>query len=231
MPSVLNIMNKTYRMSQLRKLITANLGVYGATSNKDISNEIKSRTGYEGGVIDVMIRFAEELIKQGLKVKEAPASTKRRIRSKELKGVGQRFSSKNIATQTTPAVKAVMDQLDLLGIQYIREYPVVVKKNQVKGQMKLYIVDLYLPPPIKCIIELDGNHHFTREGLINDKERDLLIAKKELGQIFRIENKVALRPGFDIVKVIKTGKRSAQRISTFINEKKRQDRLSKRSSE
>jgi very-short-patch-repair endonuclease len=64
-----------------------------------------------------------------------------------------------------------------------------------------YIADFYCSSE-KLIIELDGQHHFTPEGLAKDKERDehlALLNKK----VLRFENREVLNNLTDVLKRIK----------------------------
>lgn len=227
MPERYIVGSKSLRMTQIRYLCTTHLKLYPAISNIELASKIREVHGFKGSRKEVVIQYATLLVNQGHKVPISLARVQKRERLAELKTVGKIFSAKNIKEQNTPAVEVVVKQLESMGIPYIREYPVVVNKKGEPGGKKLYLIDLYLPRPIMCIIELDGNGHYTPEGRAYDKVRDALIRKKEIGPIFRIENKVALAPGFDILKVLRTGKYSGQRIGKFLNDKKKEEQRAK----
>jgi len=64
-----------------------------------------------------------------------------------------------------------------------------------------FIVDFYCSSE-KLIIELDGKHHFTKEGREKDKERDehLVLMNKK---VLRFENKEVLNNLTEVLKRIK----------------------------
>jgi len=64
-----------------------------------------------------------------------------------------------------------------------------------------YIADFYCSSE-KLIIELDGKHHYTKEGLQKDKERDdhLDLMNKK---VLRFENKEVLNNLTEVLKSIK----------------------------
>ncbi|WP_196893500.1 endonuclease domain-containing protein [Aureivirga marina] len=63
-----------------------------------------------------------------------------------------------------------------------------------------YIVDFYCPLK-KLVIELDGNFHYTLDGLIQDKERDNIL--KEIGiTTVRFENKLVFEYTTEVLEII-----------------------------
>ncbi len=51
-----------------------------------------------------------------------------------------------------------------------------------------FVLDFYCPET-KLNIELDGNHHFTIDGMIADKRRDTFLKAKGI-RVLRFENKL-----------------------------------------
>ena len=64
-----------------------------------------------------------------------------------------------------------------------------------------YIADFYCPSE-KLIIELDGEYHYTQEGIINDLERDTHLAMMNI-KVLRFENKDVLQNLTNVLKEIK----------------------------
>jgi very-short-patch-repair endonuclease len=84
-----------------------------------------------------------------------------------------------------------------------------VLKDKILGGRKFrrqhsignYITDFYCPSE-KLIIELDGQHHYTEQGVENDTERDALLASLQL-KTLRFENKQVLNNLTEVLKQIK----------------------------
>jgi very-short-patch-repair endonuclease len=52
---------------------------------------------------------------------------------------------------------------------------------------KFYIVDFYLPK-YNSVIELDGKHHYTDEGIKEDKIRTKALKRIGITELYRLEN-------------------------------------------
>ncbi|MBU0489426.1 MAG: endonuclease domain-containing protein [Bacteroidetes bacterium] len=93
----------------------------------------------------------------------------------------------------TPAELALWEMLKekkLLGRKFRRQYSI--------GN---YIADFYCTSE-KIVIELDGQHHFSKEGIDKDKERDKFLV--DLGmKVLRFENKEVLDNLTEVLKIIK----------------------------
>lgn len=70
----------------------------------------------------------------------------------------------NLVSHATKEERMLIEYLDSWNAEYQFQYPLYVKN-------KLYIVDFYLPK-IKVAIEVDGFHHYTKEGKEKDRIRD-----------------------------------------------------------
>jgi len=111
----------------------------------------------------------------------------------------------------------------LYNVSYLKEKRKYLRENMTEAELVLwsvlkrkkfegrkfrrqhsighYIADFYCSSE-KLIIELDGQHHFTPEGLAKDKERDehlALLNKK----VLRFENREVLNNLTDVLKRIK----------------------------
>jgi very-short-patch-repair endonuclease len=84
----------------------------------------------------------------------------------------------------------------------------LLKAKQLEGRkfrrqhsIENFIVDFYCPSE-KLAIELDGEHHFTEEGLAFDKQRDDKLASLGI-RVIRIENEDVFRATEAVLSKIK----------------------------
>ena len=85
--------------------------------------------------------------------------------------------AKNLRKRATPQEKH-------LWYDFLRDYEVKFQRQKAIGE---YIVDFYCPT-LRIAIEVDGNQHYSKEGIEKDRIRTEEI--KRLGiQIIRITNK------------------------------------------
>lgn len=152
------------------------------------------------------------------KVKQANVSSKNKKineTSDVLSIVGDKFSYQNLSKKTF-AVKTIEKALDRIGLPYIMEYPIVVKKSaQNSGAPKLYLADFYIPPPFKLIIEVDGGYHNEESRIQYDDQRDRSVSAKGTGNTIRIKNEDALRKDFDLLSFLKTQNSYRLAIKSF----------------
>ena len=85
--------------------------------------------------------------------------------------------AKNLRKRATPQEKH-------LWYDFLRNYEIKFQRQKVIGE---YIVDFYCPS-LKIAIEIDGNQHYSKEGIEKDKIRTEAINKQGV-QIIRIPNK------------------------------------------
>jgi very-short-patch-repair endonuclease len=69
-----------------------------------------------------------------------------------------------------------------MQIKYKEQY-LIIKPNK-----RFYIADFYLED-FHTLIELDGKHHYTEEGVIKDVIRDNSLQELGFKKILRFENK------------------------------------------
>lgn len=94
-----------------------------------------------------------------------------------------------------------MTEAELILWTVLKEKKLEGRKFRRQHSIGHYIVDFYCSSE-RLIIELDGQHHFTNEGLEKDKERDehlALLGKK----VLRFENKEVLNNLTEVLKKIK----------------------------
>jgi very-short-patch-repair endonuclease len=87
-----------------------------------------------------------------------------------------RKALRNHATPTESRLWFFLKQKKLNGYKFRRQH-----------SFGNYILDFYCPE-IRLAIELDGQHHFTPSGKINDEIRDAFLNDHEI-KVLRFENK------------------------------------------
>ena len=85
--------------------------------------------------------------------------------------------AKNLRKRATPQEKH-------LWYDFLKNYEIKFQRQKAIGK---YIVDFYCPS-LKLAIEIDGNQHYSKEGIEKDKIRTEEINKQGV-QIIRITNK------------------------------------------
>lgn len=91
---------------------------------------------------------------------------------------------KELLSKSTLAEKSVCKAFDVIGIRYIRQYPIHTTR-------KTFYADIYIPS-LKLIIEVDGKYHYTQKQKRLDANRSACIRKLGL-HIYRICNTKAYR--------------------------------------
>ncbi len=82
------------------------------------------------------------------------------------------------------------------------------RKFRRQHSIGYYIADFYCPSE-KLIIELDGQHHFTPEGIAKDIDRDKHLEMMNI-KVLRFENKEVLNNLTLVLKTIKAHFKSGQ---------------------
>ncbi|MGE0090003.1 MAG: endonuclease domain-containing protein [Bacteroidales bacterium] len=103
--------------------------------------------------------------------------------------------------ETRQYLRKNMTEAELILWTVLKEKKLEGRKFRRQHSIGHYIVDFYCSSE-RLIIELDGQHHFTNEGLEKDKERDehlALLGKK----VLRFENKEVLNNLTEVLKKIK----------------------------
>lgn len=95
-----------------------------------------------------------------------------------------------------------MTEAELVLWEILKDKKLCGRKFRRQHSIGYYIADFYCSSE-KLIIELDGYHHFTTEGIKKDIERDDNL--KSLGfKVLRFENKEVLENLTQVLKVIKS---------------------------
>ena len=89
------------------------------------------------------------------------------------------------------------EQEKKLWYRYLRNYPVKILRQKV---LNYYIVDFYCAKA-QLAIEIDGNQHYTKEGLEYDKQRYELLKAYGIETI-RFKNKEIDKNFYNICKII-----------------------------
>lgn len=90
--------------------------------------------------------------------------TKAQRRAKYI--LANKYRRELVKNQTNPE-KVFQYILDQLGVKYKFQFIVYPEKS-------FFILDFFIPE-YNLIIEVDGKHHYTQEGLTKDSERDNLL--------------------------------------------------------
>jgi very-short-patch-repair endonuclease len=80
-----------------------------------------------------------------------------------------------------------MTEAELVLWQVLKEKKLCGRKFRRQHSIGYYIADFYCPSE-KLIIELDGAHHYTPEGIAKDSERDNHLEEMNI-RVLRFENK------------------------------------------
>ena len=94
-----------------------------------------------------------------------------------------------------------MTEAELVLWEVLKGKKLCGRKFRRQHSIGYYIADFYCPAE-RLIIELDGQHHFTPEGIANDKERDEHLQLMNI-KVLRFENKEVLNNLTGVLKRIK----------------------------
>ncbi len=104
--------------------------------------------------------------------------------------------------ETRSFLRKNMTEAELVLWEILKDKKLCGRKFRRQHSIGYYIADFYCSSE-KLIIELDGYHHFTTEGIKKDIERDDNL--KSLGfKVLRFENKEVLENLTQVLKVIKS---------------------------
>jgi very-short-patch-repair endonuclease len=103
---------------------------------------------------------------------------------------------------TRIALRKNMTEAELILWQVLKDKKLKGRKFRRQHSIGHYIVDFYCPSE-KLIVELDGQHHYTIEGIEKDKDRDSHLALMDI-KVLRFENKEVLNNLTNVLKTIKS---------------------------
>ena len=95
-----------------------------------------------------------------------------------------------------------MTEAEVILWSVLKEKKLCGKKFRRQHSIGHYIIDFYCPSE-KLAIELDGQHHFTPEGKLNDQERDAFLRSLNI-KVLRFENYLVLNHLTQVLKEIKS---------------------------
>ena len=91
---------------------------------------------------------------------------------------------------------------ELVLWEVLKEKKLCGRKFRRQHSIGFYIADFYCPSE-KLVIELDGQHHYSAEGMVNDFDRDKHLALMDI-KVLRFENKEVLNNLTNVLKTIKS---------------------------
>jgi very-short-patch-repair endonuclease len=94
-----------------------------------------------------------------------------------------------------------LTKAELVLWEVLKDKKLCGRKFRRQHSIGYYIADFYCPSE-KLIIELDGQHHFTPEGIEKDLERDNHLELMNI-KVLRFENKEVLNDLTNVLKKIK----------------------------
>jgi very-short-patch-repair endonuclease len=103
---------------------------------------------------------------------------------------GTRLYLRRNMTEAEKVLWEVLKEKKLCGYKFRRQHSI-----------GYYIADFYCASE-RLVIELDGQHHYTPEGIIKDKERDNHLEELNI-RVLRFENKKVLNNLTEVLKIIK----------------------------
>lgn len=104
--------------------------------------------------------------------------------------------------ETRQHLRRNMTEAERILWSILKDKKVLGRKFRRQHSIGHYIVDFYCPSE-RIVIELDGQHHYTKDGIENDKDRDLHLALMNI-KVLRFENKRVLNSLTDVIKEIKS---------------------------
>ena len=94
-----------------------------------------------------------------------------------------------------------MTEAELVLWEVLKDKKLCRRKFRRQHSIGFYIADFYCSTE-KMIIELDGQHHFTNEGIAKDLDRDLHLSMMNI-KVLRFENKEVLQNLTQVLKDVK----------------------------
>ena len=107
----------------------------------------------------------------------------------------------NYLKATRDNLRKNLTEAELVLWEVLKDKKLCGRKFRRQHSIEHYIADFYCTSE-RLIIELDGQHHFTPEGVVKDLDRDIHLAMMNI-KVLRFENKEILNNLTDMLKVIK----------------------------
>jgi very-short-patch-repair endonuclease len=109
---------------------------------------------------------------------------------------------------TRKELRKNMTVAELVLWEVLKDKKLCGRKFRRQHSIGYYIADFYCPSE-KLIIELDGQHHYTPEGITKDFDRDKHLKMLNI-KVLRFENKEVLDNLTKVLKTIKTNFKTIQ---------------------
>ena len=103
--------------------------------------------------------------------------------------------------ETRRHLRRNMTEAELILWSVLKDKKLCGRKFRRQHSIGYYIVDFYCPTE-RLVIELDGQHHYTLEGIEKDKDRDEHLGLMNF-TVLRFENKQVVNELTKVLKVIK----------------------------
>jgi len=103
--------------------------------------------------------------------------------------------------ETRKHLRENMTEAELVLWSVLKDKKLAGRKFRRQHSIGYYIADFYCPSE-RIVIELDGQHHYTPEGIENDKDRDEHLKLMNIS-VLRFENKLVLNNLTEVLKTIK----------------------------
>jgi very-short-patch-repair endonuclease len=115
--------------------------------------------------------------------------------------MGTKLNNITYLKETRKYLRRKMTEPELVLWEVLKDKKLCGRKFRRQHSIGYYIADFYCTSE-KLIIELDGQHHYTREGIEKDTERDAHLEEMNI-KVLRFENKDVLEHLTQVLKIIK----------------------------
>jgi very-short-patch-repair endonuclease len=115
--------------------------------------------------------------------------------------VGTKLYNLTCLKETRNSLRKNMTDAELVLWEVLKDKKLCGRKFRRQHSIGFYIADFYCTSE-KLIIELDGQHHFTPEGIVKDIDRDKHLEMMNI-RVLRFENKEVLNNMTCVLKEIK----------------------------
>jgi very-short-patch-repair endonuclease len=112
-----------------------------------------------------------------------------------------RLNNLSYLKDTREYLRKNMTEAEVVLWQVLKDKKLGGRKFRRQHSIGNYIADFYCPSE-KLIIELDGEYHYSQEGITNDLERDTHLEMMKI-KVLRFENKEVLQNLTNVLKEIK----------------------------
>ena len=108
----------------------------------------------------------------------------------------------SILKDTRKFLRENMTEAEVVLWEVLKEKKLNGRKFRRQHSIGYYIADFYCPSE-RLIIELDGQQHYTPDGILKDRERDKHLSEMNI-TVLRFENKAVLNDLSQVLQCIKS---------------------------